>query len=143
MGLSLFMFAIGIFTIGIGLRRLKKPFSAWLLAKTPYTLVGAWGGIPLGLGALLWGIAFSSFVTQSWARLLLPVGLIIGLAGPFIMYIFFKPAWLKWLQREHGSVLPILENEAWEIGYNTLDRRINSQQDLEEWVAEVRRKHRR
>ena len=141
MGLSLLMVSLGILLLGIGIRRLKKPVSAWFFAKTPYTVVGAWGGIPLGLAALLWGIAFSPFVTQASARLLLPIGLVIGLIGPFIMYIFFKPAWLKWLTQEHRAILPILENEALEMGYNALDRRLKSRQDLEGWIAEVRRKY--
>lgn len=73
---------------------------------------------------------------------------IIGL-GVFILGIVFagfppsilKPVWLRWLEREHGDIYWLLENEAHEMGLRQWQKRVKTQEDLEEWVAEVRQKH--
>ena len=70
-------------------------------------------------------------------------------AGIFILGIIFagyppsflKPAWLKWLEREHGDIYWILENDAHEMGLRIWQKRVKTQEGLEAWVAEVRQKH--
>jgi hypothetical protein len=53
---------------------------------------------------------------------------------------WLKPAWLRWIEQEHGDVIELLWEEvrndwwAWE-------RQVRTQAQLEAWVAEVRHKH--
>ena len=53
---------------------------------------------------------------------------------------WLKPAWLRWLEKEHGDIIHLLwedvrqDRGGWE-------QRVRTQAGLEEWVAEVRRKH--
>jgi hypothetical protein len=89
---------------------------------------------------LLWAIAFASFVPDTWRLPLLFVGGAVAFSGIFILGRFLKPSWLRWLEREHGKIIPLLRNEIQEMGDHNWDQRINTQQDLEQWVEEVRRK---
>jgi len=100
-------------------------------------------GIPLGIAALFFAAAT---IPQD-----MTTGLIIGYMGggfgllglifAFIQPSFLKPAWLKWLEREHGNIMPLLRKEAQEMNLNVWNEQIQTQTDLKEWVAEVRRKH--
>jgi len=51
-----------------------------------------------------------------------------------------KPRWVRWLEREHGKIIPLPRNAIQEMDYHNWDQRINTQQDLEQWVEEVWRK---
>lgn len=53
---------------------------------------------------------------------------------------WLKPAWLRWLEKEHGDILEILWEDVREDPWGW-ERRVRTREDLEEWVAEVRRKH--
>ena len=53
---------------------------------------------------------------------------------------WLKPKWLRWLEKEHGDIIEILWEEVRQEGH-TWERRVRTQADLEDWVAEVRRKH--
>lgn len=66
---------------------------------------------------------------------------ILGLIFAFTQPSFLKPAWLKWLEREHGDIMPLLRKEAQKMGLNVWNERIQTQADLEKWVKEVRQKY--
>ena len=53
---------------------------------------------------------------------------------------WLKPKWLRWLEQEHGDILELLREEVRKDRWGW-ERRVRTQKDLEEWVAEVRRKH--
>ena len=53
---------------------------------------------------------------------------------------WLKPKWLRWLEEEHGDIIEILWEEVRKEGHGW-ERRVRTQEDLEQWVAEVRRKH--
>jgi hypothetical protein len=53
---------------------------------------------------------------------------------------WLKPKWLRWLEREHGDIIEVLWKEVREEGHSW-GRRVRTQEELEAWVAEVRRKH--
>ena len=55
---------------------------------------------------------------------------------------WLAPEWYRWLKREHGNILPILAQEAHQLGRAEWLKRVQTQADLEAWVAEVRQKHR-
>ncbi len=52
------------------------------------------------------------------------------------------PQWYRWLKREHGKILPLLAQEAHQLGRDEWLKRVQNQEDLENWVAEVRCKWR-
>ena len=62
------------------------------------------------------------------------------------IFAYFEPNWLspewyRWLKEEHGDILPYLAEEAHQMGREEWLKRVETQEDLEQWVAEVRRKH--
>lgn len=68
--------------------------------------------------------------------------------GPLIISVFvfaiwqpwwLKPAWLRWLEKEHGDIIEILWEEVRKEGH-AWERRVRTQAQLEAWAAEVRRK---
>ncbi len=131
----LLMFPYGIFLIWLGFNHLTKPFSAAFFSRTPYSIARVYASIPLGLTNICWG--FLPFVPSSWARLLFFGGGIIAILGTIIIYMFFKPGWLKWLEKEYGPFLPLVQEEAHKIGLDELDKQIQSRQDFEEWITEL------
>ncbi len=54
---------------------------------------------------------------------------------------WLAPAWYRWLKREHGHILSLLAQEAHQLGRTEWLKRVQTQEDLEIWVTEVRRKH--
>ncbi len=116
--------------------------SVWFLTTSPYGAGNAYAPIPFGLCMLFGATAFAPFVPDSWRLLLFFAGGAVAFFGIFILGRFLKPSWLRWLEREHGKIIPLLCNEIQEMGYQNWDQRINTQQDLEQWVEEVRRKRR-
>ncbi len=74
--------------------------------------------------------------------------MLIGLGVTAIGFVFaylepdwLSPAWYRWLKRKHGDILPDLAAEAHRLGRAAWLSRVQTQADLEQWVAEVRRKH--
>ena len=98
-------------------------------------------GFAIGL-VDLWQIALDPYSNKGTP--LLFVG--FGFWGLGFVFSYFEPDWLsptwyRWLKREHGDILPYLEQEANRLGRTNWLRRVRTQEGLEEWVAEVRRKH--
>jgi hypothetical protein len=56
---------------------------------------------------------------------------------------WMSPAWYRWLKKEHGDILPYLAQEAHLLGREKWLAQVQTQADLEQWVAEMRRKYRR
>ncbi|GAB4415445.1 MAG: hypothetical protein Fur0044_10540 [Anaerolineae bacterium] len=122
----------------------------WLLkggGKGAYLVTHIYAGrvyayIPFGIMALVWAMGT---VPQSpdIQSVFIFVGLGFGVLGGFF-YIFqpsfLKPAWLRWLEQEHGDIMPILQQEAQAMGLKNWEKRVATQVGLEEWVEEVRRK---
>ena len=86
--------------------------------------------------------------------LILPVApetrgdLILYIFGPLLIAIYIlavwqpwwlKPKWLRWLEAEHGHIIHILRDEARQAGWKW-EREVRTQEQLEAWVAEVRRR---
>jgi hypothetical protein len=102
-----------------------------------------YAAIPIGIAFLIFAIAT---IPQSVDISLSIVGVglgfgVLGLIFAFIQPSFLKPAWLKWLEREHGEIMPLLIQDANNMGLDVWNKRIQTQADLEVWVAEVRRKY--
>jgi hypothetical protein len=100
--------------------------------------------IPWGIMLLIWAAGSLLSESPDVQSIFIGVGLGFGALGG-IFYIFqpsfLKPAWLKWLEREHGDIMPILQQEANATGLGIWEAQVKTQAGLEAWVAEVRHKH--
>jgi hypothetical protein len=107
----------------------------------PRTLI--YGLIPLGLGLGL--LAILPLVPEGMRPDLVSYGLgplwILTLILAIWQPWWLKPGWVRWLEKEHGDILGILWEEVRKEGH-AWERRVRTQEQLEAWVAEVRRKHR-
>jgi hypothetical protein len=69
-----------------------------------------------------------------------------GIYGMGFVLAYLEPSWLapkwyRWLKREHGDILPDLAEEAHQLGREAWLKRVETQEDLEQWVEDFRRKH--
>lgn len=64
-----------------------------------------------------------------------------GFIFAFLEPGWMSPAWYQWLKRKHGDIMPYLARDAHEMGRKTWVEKVKTQQGLEQWVAEVQRKH--
>jgi hypothetical protein len=140
MGITI-LIGMGLTALLNGLRMLRGGNKAWYFARHLYA-GGVYAQIPMGVGVLL--VAGSAFVPLNISNILIDVGIGFGLLGVIFNFVppsFLRPAWLKWLRHEHGDIYHLLEQDAHDMGLDKWERRMQRQEDMEEWVAEVRQKH--
>jgi hypothetical protein len=99
--------------------------------------------IPAGLGIIFFGIAL--FLPTHEVRQTVFWGIVFPLCIALIVLLFWlpdwiKPAWVRWLEKEHGDIFLLLLREARETP--NWEQQVATQEGLEVWVEEVRRKHR-
>ncbi len=102
-----------------------------------------YGSVPLGIMSLMWALAFfrlSELLNQVLLVTSLGFGL-IGLLSGILQPSFLDPHWYRWLDENHKDMMPLLRRDIMEIGYKEWERQTKTQEGLEAWVAEVRRKH--
>ncbi len=145
------LLTVGLFLLIKGIRLRMgyekwRYFSSWARANS-----AGWMALPGGLVLTMWGLAFVpgmlfgvNATTAGLGLLILISSLVIffvGLLFTFVQPNFLKPQWLIWLDNEHKDIMPLLQREAQEMGLSIWEGRVKTQEDLEQWVAEVRRKH--
>jgi len=54
---------------------------------------------------------------------------------------WLTPKWLRWLEAHYENLIPLLREDAIRMGAWKWERQVSTQEGLEEWVAEVRQKH--
>jgi hypothetical protein len=80
-------------------------------------------------------------VRRVWAVGVFPLGIIAVLVVVF-QPKWLKPKWVRWLEENHGDILDLLIEEARKTPqWTDWAKQVSTQKGLEEWVAEVRRKH--
>jgi hypothetical protein len=143
-------FAVGITSMGtvvlvVGILVWTGRFKRWYLHEgdplyDPKEFLYVW--IPLGLGILSFGLA--AFLPTQPKRLavFLWVSLPLMLAAGLLLFWtpdWIKPAWVRWLETNHGDILLLLLREARKTP--NWEKRVATQEGLEAWVAEVRDKY--
>jgi hypothetical protein len=97
---------------------------------------------PFGLAIIVMGTALvlPTHEVKQMVFLCLDLPLII-VASLLLFWLpeWIKPAWVRWLEKNHGDILLLLLRQArrtpdWE-------QRVATQEGLEAWVAEVRHKY--
>ena len=140
--IALLLLCISLLFIGFGIYRLRGPVSVWYIAYGIATVEFNYAAIPIGFGLIIWALALSPLVSnEGWQLNLLIIGAIVGFLGVVPGSFFLKPSWLRWLEREHGDIMPLMQQEIEEIGPRNWDQRINNQEELKEWVDDFRRNH--
>jgi hypothetical protein len=86
------------------------------------------------------------FFLDPEADLVFPLVAAWGLWGMGFIFAYFEPEWLspawyRWLKKEHGDILPYLAEEAHQLGRKKWLKQVQTQEDLERWAEEVRRKY--
>lgn len=122
-----------------GVHNYKKPFHASFLSRSPYR--NDLSLAPLGFVLVLWGISLVPLIPYWLSIVCFSLSIIVGIIGYWDIRSLFEPTWVNWLKYEHANVLPLLQNEIERIGYQTLNKRLQSQANLEAWVEEVRQKY--
>ena len=104
----------------------------------------AFVGIPLGLTILALGIVVSLPVAPEDRGNMAMYTMFPLLIATYILAVWqpwwLKPFWLRWLEKEHNDILHLLWEDARKAP-RQWERRVRTQQGLEKWVTEVRRKH--
>lgn len=104
-----------------------------------YPKPGVYGLISLGLACIVLALGLVLPDLENWFALGVPVFLslvtilLVGLQPWWV-----KPAWVRWLEEENDDILDRLIEEArWTKDW---EKRIATQEGLEAWVTEVRKK---
>ncbi len=69
------------------------------------------------------------------------VGIFLGFALVFFPKSLIYPSWVNWIDQNHKDNLNILRKEVANIGLNEWAERVQTQEDLENWIIEVYRKY--
>lgn len=145
MGLFILLTSLGIGLLLFGVSiRIGKIKNWWLTQFNPVVPeAGAYISIPIGIILIIWGLAALSNDVDLWGTVLDYTGILFIVAIIIIIWRprWLLPRWLRWLEDNHNDILPLLKREAQIIGSREWGKRIETQEGLEEWVAEVRRKH--
>ena len=140
----LFLLTLGSFIIATGVWIRIGRLRSWFIAPNYPVLMPKgvhYAYIPIGLAFIAMGISLLvPTPTQSrcvWQYVIFPlfgITLLLIIVQPK----FIKPKWINWLERNHKDILDILIEE----GRKTSDwaKRVNTQEGLETWVEEVKRK---
>ena len=136
---SIVVSIIGISLICLGLFGLFGPVHVWYILRNPFMNLGLNTSIPGGLFFLFLALAF--YLPPQSSLFVVNLGLLVGVVGTILMgnVPSFKPKWLQWLYQEHGDILELLRQEIWQD--QSWNKRINTQEELELWVNQVRKKH--
>lgn len=139
----LLLFFSGVILVGFGIYRYRGPVSVWYLAYGTYTVGHNYLAIPGGISAMLFALLISPFVPVRWKMPILILSIVVILVGLIFAKRLWTPAWLRWLEQEHGAILPVMQIEIQKMGPENWNRRINTQADLEEWIKEVKLRRKR
>lgn len=144
----LFIFiGVGFIALGLGTYLGLDKFW-WWSESTPVVPTGiVFGAFPAALVFFLLAYVMhnqASLSTETKDILAFYVGIPLILFSVILTMWqprWLKPKWLRWLETYDRSILPLLREEARKDGWPSWNERVKTQEGLEEWVAEVRRKH--
>ncbi|MFZ0544042.1 MAG: hypothetical protein WAM60_01295 [Candidatus Promineifilaceae bacterium] len=139
---------IGLGFSGIALLLVSGDKYWWWQKSNPVVPTGiVFGAIPAAILSFLTAFLFffeasltvetrqTLFIYAAWPLILLAIILTIWQPR------WLKPKWLRWLEDHHKSILPLLWEEAHKEDYQKWRLHVESQEGLEKWVENVKRKH--
>ena len=118
----------------------QTPFRAAYLPRSIYTKGSVYHhAIALGFFSLACGLVLVSNVPNLLVGFTLGLSIICIVISYSSKISYLDPMWARRLKREHALTYPFLQTQADKVGYPILDKRLQTQADLEAWVEEVRR----
>jgi hypothetical protein len=146
-GAFVFLVGVGVLFLTGGILVWTGISKIWFLAEgVPMLIIPrfVYGMIPAGLGAIVWGILLKWYPDSetAWA-------VCCGVVGPLFIASqaltiwrphWVKPTWYRWLEKHHGDIIPVLQEEGRKIGRWEWQRRVATRKGLEQWIEEVRQK---
>jgi uncharacterized membrane protein len=139
---------VGLLAFGFGVRTWLGKNRAWYLVPNYYVLLPKTGhyALPvLGLMLITLGISLVMSDPETGRKILIWVTFPLMTLGLLVIMFqpkWFKPKWVRWLEGNHGDIVGLLIEEARQTSdWRDWARRVSTQEGLEAWVAEVRRKH--
>jgi hypothetical protein len=136
--ISLIMLVWGI------LVRSGKVKGWWVLKDTPIVPINAvYMTLPASVSFFMSAVALLWPELDERTRLFEYSGfvLILGIILTFWRPRWLVPRWLLWLEDNHGEIYSQLREEAQKLGAREWEKRVSTQEGLEEWAMEVRRKY--
>ncbi len=118
----------------------------WLMKSTPVVPAGiVYGAFPAAILFFVMAVIFRKSFPMETRILVLDYVLtpLLLLSILFSMWQprWLKPKWMRWLETYHHPILGLLREEARNEDWRQWQRRVQTQEGLEEWVAEVRQKN--
>jgi hypothetical protein len=136
-----FLLILGLVGLVVGIYRLQGPVNVVYMGFGVLVHIAYYVTIPSSIGLLIMGLAIFPIIPENWRLSFLLLGVLVALIGSLASSWLFKPAWLKWLELEHGDILPLLRIEIKKEGPSNWNNRIKTRSELEVWVLEVRQKY--
>ena len=93
--------------------------------------------IPLGISAMVIGIATISLWPRPIPLVLTYVAIFVMMLGLLVAWRLFKPGWVKWIEDNHKEIIPYLMVEIRDYGWH-----VETQEELENWVIGLYQKYR-
>lgn len=100
--------------------------------------------LPTGVAMFLlaWELQFPSMeASGGWGLYGACITILIGVVVAALRPRYLVPRWIKWLEREHKSIVPLLIEEGRKMGRLNWQARVWTQKGLEEWIEEVQCRH--
>jgi hypothetical protein len=146
--LMLILFGAGIFSVYFGVTGLKGHRRRSYIFPLDYGYVaglGNYGSIPLGIMAISWPFILVFLGdSETWGLTCACISGLVGFAGVLLGVLqpkFMEPQWYRWLMENHEDIWYLLQKDVRQMGLDVWQRRTTTQEGLEVWVAEVRRKN--
>jgi hypothetical protein len=134
----------GMIGLGLGIWTWLGKNRAWYLISDYYVLLpkGMHYALPIS-GLMFITLGISLFFPNSRIGDIIMYWVTFPLLAIVLLIVIFQPSWLKpkwvrWLEENHGDILEILIREGRETP--NWSEKVSTQEGLEEWVEEVRRK---
>jgi hypothetical protein len=94
---------------------------------------------------LSWAFIFTFLgASEFWGPICTCISTLVGFSGILLGMFqpkFMEPDWYRWLIKNHEDIWHLLQQDVRQMGLDVWQRRTATQEGLEEWVAEVRRKN--
>jgi hypothetical protein len=146
--LMLILLGAGIFLIYLGISGLRGHRRRSYIFPLDYGYVAGlvnYGSIPLGIMAISWPFILVFLGnSETWGLACIYISSLAGFAGVLLGMFqpkFMEPEWYRWLMENHEDIWHLLQQDVRQMGLDVWQRRTATQESLEAWVAEVRRKN--
>jgi len=130
---SIVFFGVGLYTFGY-IRwkgKMHGSYFAYGFGREANYL-----SIPGGIAFILLGVAIHPSIPPLFQTILIYTAFFVVIISFFVAWHFFKPTWVKWIENNHQEVIPYLQLEIRDEGWQ-----VTNQQELEGWITEIRYKY--